>query len=287
MSNCFVLVAIKSGFTRFKMISNFVRNKAVHNTTPWLSYASWTWEVLRRNPDYISYFNSLRNKGLLTKNLTKNIVLTTANQRFPTANEFGLLYPANPDLDAGEQPVFWCPKIFKAAVRFHVVEKAQINRKKLPIKLSKCQGHQTHFLDANGTYHIRFLGRDFWFQIYCDNLSKIDPNAYIGLEINHVAERTKKLKTFDEFSDLYDGAIAPNEGLHVPARLLYHQRSIITYDVRTLGGTITDAILAMKQLDLLDKDPDNMQDFTDVAKHSYKRAKAFIYGDYLKILERQ
>lgn len=66
--------------------------------------------------------------------------------------------------------------------------------------------------------------------------------------------------------------------LHVPASLLYHQRSLITYDVRTAGGSLTDAILAMKEAGLLDEDPDEIDNYMNVAKFSYKRAKPIFTG---------
>ena len=276
-----------SGLTRSKMVLIFVGDNTIYNTTSWLAYASWTWEVMRRNPDYMSYYKSLRNKGLSTEDISENISLIRASQHFPTANKQGLLFPADPDLDAGKQAVFWNPTVFKTAVRFHVVEKDEINRKNMPIQLSQCHGIQTHYLDADETYHIRFLGEKFWFQIYCDNLQSLDPDAYIGLEFNHIANRKKRFQTFEEISGLYDGSIAPDAALHVPASLLYHQRSLVTYDVRTAGGTLTDAILAMKKAGLLDEASDEIDSFMNIAKFSYKRAKAHIYGDYLKILERQ
>jgi len=42
------------------MLVVIVGANLLNNTTSWLAYASWTWEVLRRNPNYISYYKSLK-----------------------------------------------------------------------------------------------------------------------------------------------------------------------------------------------------------------------------------
>ena len=157
MPNSRILIAILGGNERGKMVINVVHEKAIHNRTPWLSYASWTWEILRRNEDYISYYKSLRNKGFEDIFLSKSTTITKASQLYPTANKFGLLAPADPSKHAGEQAVFWCPKAFENVVRFHLIDPTTVGRKNRPFQLSKMAGEKTHFLDANGTYHIRIL----------------------------------------------------------------------------------------------------------------------------------
>jgi len=268
------------------MLVKIVSVEVIHNTTSWLSYASWTWEVLRRHPDYISYYSALKNKGIESRNVSKNMVLFKAIQRYPTANKFGLLFPADPAKQAGEQPVFWHPKAFKSVVRFHVIDPVDIDRKHKPIQLSKFPGEKTHFIDAEGTYHIRILGTHYWFQMQCDHLDSVDENAYIGLEINHLENPEKRLKAFKEIGGIYEGSIALDGGLHVPARLESHQKATLAYDIRNSGGSITDVILAFKRAGFIKENPEKYIEFTDIAQNAYRAGKAYIYGDYLKILNR-
>ena len=258
-----------------------------HITTPWLSHAAWTWEILRRNPDYISYYQSLKNKGLKDMSLTKDVTLTTAEQHYPTANKFGLLAPADPSKYAGEQPVFWCPKAFHNVVRFHVIDHEAVGRKKKPIQLSKMPGEKSHFLDASGIYHIRILGERFWFQLQCDSVEFVDANAYLGFEINHLKDPDKRLETIKQIGAIYDGLIDIHERLHVPARLASHQKSILAYDIRSRGGSISDVVSAFIEAGLLAENPEKYVDFKDAAQNAYRAAKAYISGDYLKILNRQ
>jgi len=75
--------------------------------------------------------------------------------------------------------------------------------------------------------------------------------------------------------------------LHVPARLENHQRSTLAYDIQTAGGSITDIVDAFLKAGLVTVDPDKYVDFTYSAKNALRGAKAYIYGDYLKILNRQ
>ena len=276
-----------SGLTRPKMVVNFVGRNTIHNTTSWLSYASWTWEVLRRNPDYISYYNALKNKGIETLSLSERVTLSKGIQNYPTANDFGLLAPADPTKYAGDEAVFWCPKAFDNVIRFHVIDPSSVGRKNKPIQLSKLAGMKTHFLDANGTYHIRILGERFWFQMQCDDVQFVAANAYIGFELNNLENPEKRLKTIRQIGGVYDGSIPLDSRLHVPARLDYHQRSTLAYDIRTAGGSITDVVSAFLEAGLLTVDPDKYVDFKDVAQNAYRAGKAYIYGDYLKILNRQ
>jgi len=259
----------------------------IQNTTPWLSYASWTWEVLRRNPDYISYYNSLKYKGLEEVEKTGICPHVMSSRRFPTANKFGLVAPADPKKYAGDAQVFWHPDVFESVVRFHIIDPASIGRDDKPIKLSKFAGEKMHFLDASGTYHIRILGERFWFQMQCDDIKSVDEDAYIGLKMNSLENPDKRLETFKQIGGIYDGSIDLNSRLHVPARLEYHQRSTLAYDIRESGGSILDAVNALIGAGLLAEDPDKYVDFKDVAQNAYRAGKAHIYGDYLKILNRQ
>ena len=269
------------------MVRNCVGDSGFHNTTPWLPYASWTWEVLRRNPAYISYYSALKNKGLETRLEKRNTPLLVASKAYPTANKFGLLVPADPSKYAGEESVFWDPKVFQSVVRFHIIEPSSIKRQKKPIQLSKMPGEKAHFLDANGTYHIRILGERFWFQMQCDNIDYVAPDSYIGLEMNYLENPEKRLKTFKQIGGVYDGSLALDSRLHTPALIENHQRSTLAYDIRTAGGSILDVVEAFKDAKLVVEDPDKFVDFSDMAQNAFRGGKAYIYGDYLKILNRQ
>lgn len=270
-----------------KMLVKHVVDNAVHSATSWLAYASWTWEVLRRNPDYITYYNSLKNKGLETRLIGENTPLIIASQGYPTAKKAGLLFPADPELDAGLGQAMWHPDAMKSAVRFHVLPRHEIDRRDKPIQLSKIKARQTHFLAANGTYHIRLLGENFWFQMQCDGLSEIDPNAYIGFENNRVENHDRRLKTQGQIYGIYSGSIAPESPLHVPARLASHQRAMIAYDISMAGGTQKDIAIAIYGDDFIAKNPQNLENYKQNARNAVTRAKAYIYGDYLEILDKQ
>lgn len=269
------------------MVADYVGKIGFHNTTPWLAYASWTWEVLRRNPEYISYYNALKNKGLETYLDRGNAPLLVASKAYPTAHNFGLLVPADPSKYAGEESVFWHPESLQSVVRFHVIETADIDRSNKPIQLSKMPGDKIHFLDANGTYHIRILGERFWFQMQCDNIDYVAHDSYIGWEINSLENPEKRLKTLTEIGGVYDGSIDLESRLHVPARLESHQKATLAYDIRTAGGSILDVVSAFKEAGYIVEDAEKYVDYRDIAKNAYRAGKAHIYGDYLKILSRQ
>lgn len=264
-----------------------MEESAILNTTPWLAYASWAWEVLRRNPDYISYYKSLKNKGLKDKLIGNKIPLIAASKSYPTANKFGLLFPVDPAQDALDSGAFWHPNVMNSAVRFHIVDSKDIDRRYKPIQLSKFPCRQTHFLDVHGTYHIRLLGENFWFQLQCKDITEIDENDYIGFENNRVENNARRAKAQSEIFGIYDGSIPLDTPLHVPARLSSHQKSMIAYDLRQGGGSLLDIVSALFEAELLVDDADEFRDYTDHAKNALKRAKAYIYGDFLAILDRQ
>ena len=172
-------------------------------------------------------------------------------------------------------------------VLFHVIDPSDVGRKKKPLQLSKIPCDKTHFLSADGTYHIRILGERFWFQLQCSDTQFVEANAYIGFEINILENPDKRLDTIKQLGGIYDGTIALDSRLHVPARIEYHQRSTLAYDIRTACGSVSDVISAFKQAGLVTDDPDKFVDFKDVAQNAYRAGKAYITGDYLKILNRQ
>ena len=273
-----------------KMVVNCVGHNTIHNTTAWLAYASWTWEVLRRNPDYCNYYKSLKNKGLEIRSRDKDAPLIIASKHYPTANKAGLLLPVDPELDAFDSHAFWHPDVMKSVVRFHVVNEGDIDRRNKPIQLSKFPAKQSHFLDANGTYHIRLLGKNFWFQIQCDGITAIDGNAYIGFENNRVENYDRRAKAQSQIFGIYDGVIPLDSPLHVPARLTSHQKAMIAHDIQADGGILLDIVSALFEVKLLEDDPTDYRDYRDYihhAKNAIKRGKAYIYGDYLAILDKQ
>ena len=216
-----------------------------------------------------------------------NTPLFVASQGYPTAKNMGLLFPVDPELDAGLGHAMWHPEAMKSAVRFHVIDEAEIDRREKPMQLSKFQARQTHFLDANGTYHIRLLGENFWFQMQCDGLPEIDPNAYIGFVNNRVENYDRRLKTQGQIYGIYDGSIALDTPLHVPARLASHQRAMLAYDVSMAGGTQKDMAIAIYGADFMAKNAENIENYKKNARNAVARANAYIYGDYLDILDKQ
>ena len=174
-----------------------------------------------------------------------------------------------------------------SAVRFRVIPRHEIDRRDKPIQLLKLPARQTHFLDANGTYHIRLLGQNFWFQMQCDGVSRIDENAYIGFGNNKVGDYVKRLKTQADIYGLYDGSIDLDTPLHVPARLASHQRAMIAYDISMAGGTQKDIAIAIYGADFMAKNAQNIENYKKNTRNAVTRANAYIYGDYLEILDKQ
>lgn len=200
------------------------------------AYASWTWEVSRRHPKYIKLYNSLVNKGLETVKLgdvTRKII---ASRAYPELEEWGLLLPANPAFDAEKANVFWHPNVFKSVVRFHIVDGGNVDDKSQYIKLSDYPATRTHFRGADGSYHIRFMGENFWFQMQCNDMDLSNENVLIGVAFNRITDMEKRAKTASELFGIYDGSISKSEPLHLPKRVDLNQICMVAYALERREG---------------------------------------------------
>ena len=267
------------------MLLGCMARKLIHKISRWHTYPSCTWETLRRVDAYLEYYKTLQNQSLDAVILSGNITQYSSNKLYPELEEFGLLFPANPQHSAVEAPVFWHPNRFQNVVRFNVIPKEEIDPKQRYLKLSDFPAHRTHFRDANGGYHIRLLGEKFWFQIRCDNLDLIDENIYIGLEFNRIENMQKRLETIKQIAGIYNGSIDKSAPLHTPNRADLHRTSALVYDVRASGGTWKDTINFHFGEEYLINNPDNFEPARSTVRNYQKRAERFIYGDYLKILD--
>ena len=266
------------------MVVDFVGRNTIHNTTSWKAYAAWTWEVLRRLPDYITYYESLVLRGFQPELFGENSIIITQSTRFEGLEKFGLLYPANPALSAEKSHVFWHPIALDSVMRFHIIDEADIDPNDPPILISNYPANRTHYRDENGTHHIRFLGENFWFQIRSDDLILDTENVYIGIDFNRVSGVNKRVDSTKEFCGIYDGSISINELIHVPKRHELFQQSLLAYDVKIAGGTWNDVAVALHGEEILKLNPDEFQRYWQSGRNAFNRAESYIYGDFLKIL---
>ncbi len=250
----------------------------------WNAYAAWTWEVLRRHPDYIKLYNSLVNMGLETVKLGDETLKIMASRSYPELEKWGLLLPANPAYDAHNANVFWRPNALKSVVRFHVVDGDNVDDKSQYIKLSDFPASRTHFKGADGSYHIRLMGENFWFQMQCDDIDLSDENVFIGVEFNRISDMEKRAKTASELFGIYDGSIAKNEPLHLPKRVDLNQNCMIAYDIREAGGTWKDVMIALFGKENVENSGDDYNNYWQNSRNAYTRAQRYIYWDFLKIL---
>lgn len=203
----------------------------------------------------------------------------------PDFEKFGLLFPVNPELHAHDAPVFWHPNRFHSAVRFHVIERQNIRLESSPILLSKYPAKRSYFKAPDGSYHVRFLGPKFWFQLHADNLNLDDENTYIGLDFNHAEGREKRLKTASQLFGIFDGSVALDSPIHAPKRPDLHEKSARVFDMRGENYTWKDIILSVLGADYLENNPEKFESAKQTMRNYYKRARRYIDGDYLRILD--
>jgi len=250
------------------------------------AYGAWTWQVLRRHPKYIKLYNSLVNMGLEVIELEDGTLKIIASRAFPELEKWGLLLPANPAFNAEKANVFWHPNVFKSVVRFHIVDGDNVEDKSQYIKLPDYPAMRTHFRGADGSYHIRLMGKNFWFQMQCDDMDLADENVYIGVAFNRTLDIEKRTKTASELFGVYDGSVSLFKPLHLPKRVDLNQKCMIAYDVRLPGGTWKDVMVALFGKEIIENSGDEYEKYWQTSRNAYTRAKRYIYGDYLKILDK-
>ena len=267
------------------MVVKTMSVKVIQNISPWHTYPSCTWEVLRRIESYKNLYKSLDLQGFETISLGRSASCIVSHNYYPEFEKYGLLFPADPELSAVNAPVFWHPNRFQNVVRFLVIPEDKIDPNGLTINISEFPAHRTHFKAPDGAHHIRFLGEKFWFQLRCADLNLVDENVYIGIEIDRVNDLEKRLKTVSQIAGIYDGSIDISAPLHTPKRPDLHESSTRVYDIRAAGGTWKDAINAHFGEDYLKNDPDEFQSARTTVRNNYTRVESYIYGKFLKILD--
>ena len=182
-----------------------------------------------------------------------------------------------------KRQVLWHPNVFKSTVRFHIIEPHMMKKGGSYLQLSKIEGQKLHFLGADNVYYVRIIGERYWFQLRCENVEYVAPDAYLGLEMNSLLCPEKRLKTIKELSDIYSGNYNETTRFHLPARLQSHLKSILAYDIRAAGGSVLDVVNAFKAAKFIEENPDKFVDHHQTAMNAYRAGKAYIMGDYLKI----
>jgi len=170
-------------------------------------------------------------------------------------------------------------------MRFHLVDADNIEDKSQYIKLSDYPATRTHFKGADGSYHIRFLGENFWFQMQCDDIDLTHENVYIGVECNRILDIKKRVKTVSNLFGIYDGSISKSEPLHVPNRVDLNTKSMVAHDIRAAGGTWKDVVIALFGKEILENSTDEYEKYWQSGRNANTRARRHIYGDILKFLD--
>ncbi len=250
-----------------------------------LPNAAWSWEVLRRNPDYIRDYNALTHFMPAPVILNTGGYLIREMRYCAIANKWGLLFMANPALNAIDANVFWNPNVFPAALP--VVLKPitpEIERTK-GRGILNLQTRRVIFDALDGTRHILLCGERFWIQLYCENCELIGENAMIESTINIVDGAQRKLDTAAQLLSLYKNA---GGKLNLIGRNYKSSKladAIIALDVKSKNGSYRDIAIALEGEDSVQKHWRSTGcRQKDHAKTTLRRGQIYIAGKYLDLL---
>ncbi|PCI53378.1 MAG: hypothetical protein COB36_13150 [Alphaproteobacteria bacterium] len=165
--------------------------------------AAWAWEFLRRNPNYICDWNSLQKSRLESVELVTGGSLIRASQRDLLAEKWGLLFMANPALDAKMANVFWQPSVFPAALQVFLKPFTSKLEDESGRGILNLQTRRVSYNTLDGTRHILLCGDRFWIQLFCKDCKLTGENVHIEFHINPDDGAERRLDTAAQLLSLY------------------------------------------------------------------------------------
>ena len=178
----------------------FWLNRASYAYTATLSLREWTWEFLRRNPEFAACGKSAQTEYGFYGQDGATTIIVAVNSTL-SLRRWGCLYATAPDLDARLASVFWCPDLCPSVLRFTASavtgaaepESFRLNKIACPSVLLEM---------ANGTQHLLFTDHGRWLQIVFSGADILRP-VRLTVEIDTESRRAaRQLRALHCFNDL-------------------------------------------------------------------------------------
>ena len=258
-----------------------------------MSNAAWAWEFLRRNMDYRLDFTKEVGRRPKCRHLHTGSHLIIGKHRYERARKWGLLFFADPDLNALETEVFWKPSVLAATVRVKLgdpeAELSQVHdnfgRVTDSVILSELSCRRILFESINHSRHIVLNARRYWYQLYCDSPHPFDDEAVIRFRIDGGLHSKKRMETACDLLDLHRSSGGKLSQIGTRKNTLKLQESLIALDVRKEGGSYQDIARALVGRERTDREWESANcRLKDKARRALAMGKKYRDGDYLTLL---
>ncbi|PHR54826.1 MAG: hypothetical protein COA43_16140 [Robiginitomaculum sp.] len=265
--------------------------KDIRPTLTQMPNAAWSWEYLRRNENYLRDWRCLRHQRPDCIALITGGILYRENGKCRLAEKWGLLFMADPTLDAVHANVFWKPRYLPSSIPISlspIIEGVERKYDESKLLLCDLKTRRVLFETIDRTRHIRLCGERFWIQLFCKDNKLVGENGYVSI---HMLGDNGSLRTMDSATQLLSlyrnagGKIGCIGRVKNPTK---HIESIIALDIHAKGGSFRDIAVAFEGVNYV---RDNWFStgcrLKDRAKTCLRRGQEYVDGKYLELLTKK
>jgi len=255
--------------------------------------AVWAWEFLRRNDAYRQDYVDALSYLPKIERLESGSRLITGERRYRAARKWGLLFFANPDLNAMRAHVFWRPSLFPATIPVSLrdsereQERARYSGKSNSdtVILSRLCCRRILFESVNQSRHIVLHARRLWLQLYCDSAHPIDDNAVINFRFDGATHANKRMNSLKQLFDLHRSMGRKISDIGYIRNANTFREALIALDIHGMGGSYQDIAKSLYGRDRVEKDWENgCSSLKQKARRALKRGRRYRDGKYLELL---
>ena len=253
-----------------------------------ISDAAWAWEGLRRNRAYRKAWARHHKSRPHVCDARASLRYMRLERPYLEAETFGLITFADPELSASEVPVFWRPDLFRRTLSVSLSVEANDNQNGFSLASLKCC--PTVLDTVDGERHIRLGGHDFWIQMVTQDITQLDDDASIEVNLTGSSDLPQRVSSLEQLFLLH-----LSDGGHLPPvkrppnrdKLLEGLLAWDVYDGHRSGkNTLKDVAIALFGEARVVHEWSHNRSLKDRAVRARDRGRAFVEGGYFDLLRR-
>lgn len=243
----------------------------------------WAWEFLRRNQDYQRAAYLTLGSSVSIRPCPNVFTLMKMRAPQPEANEWGLMFFANPDLTALTARHFWTEEADPDFVSLQITRREQGERDELfDYTVARCA--VDHLVDAEGAEHLLLRGKTCTAQCQCTGLSLLDLQ---------LMKMTIGMKSLDGASDSFEAYQRAEQVFNLPVddpetlsgRQERLRNALICLDMKEAGFDLRQAAIVIYGEARIEQDWVNTRAMRDRVRGYYRTVVRLRDGGYRMLLK--